>query len=160
MCLSNRRPGCTSARPSGASRAWISRLKQRTESIAAMPRNCWASRRRRALSTPSDSAISHLAGPCYDVHQAMAQVSSMSDLCKQPSNRKLATVSAAILALTSVVRAQNAIPSGVVSSPQAERTLLDRYCVVCHSEKAKAAGNEAARKMTLDTLDVTHVEKD
>jgi len=90
----------------------------------------------------------------------MAQVSSRSDLCKQPSNRKLATVSAAILALTSVVRAQNAIPTGVVSSPQAERTLLDRYCVVCHSEKAKAAGNEAARKMTLDTLDVTHVEKD
>ena len=40
-------------------------------------------------------------------------------------------------------------------SPQ--RALLDRYCVGCHSERAKAAGQEPARKITLDDLDVEHV---
>jgi len=40
-------------------------------------------------------------------------------------------------------------------SPQ--RALLDRYCVGCHNERAKAAGQEPARKITLDDLDVEHV---
>jgi hypothetical protein len=41
--------------------------------------------------------------------------------------------------------------------PDARRALLDRYCVSCHNEKAKAAGQEPARKLTLDDLDVNHV---
>jgi hypothetical protein len=39
------------------------------------------------------------------------------------------------------------------------RALLDRYCVTCHSQKAKAAGLEAAQRLTLDQVDPSHVEK-
>src|SRR6266487_1024772 len=38
-----------------------------------------------------------------------------------------------------------------------QRALLDRYCVTCHSQRAKAAGQEPARKLTLDDLDLEHV---
>src|SRR5258706_655255 len=41
--------------------------------------------------------------------------------------------------------------------PTAQRALLDRYCVSCHSQKAKAAGQEPARKLTVDDLDVTRI---
>jgi Protein of unknown function (DUF1592)/Protein of unknown function (DUF1588)/Protein of unknown function (DUF1585)/Protein of unknown function (DUF1587)/Protein of unknown function (DUF1595) len=41
------------------------------------------------------------------------------------------------------------------SSPQ--RALLDRYCVGCHSQRAKAAGQDSARKLTLDDLDPARV---
>ena len=40
------------------------------------------------------------------------------------------------------------------------RGLRDRYCVVCHSQKAKAAGLESSLRLTLDTVDLAHVEKD
>jgi uncharacterized protein DUF1592/uncharacterized protein DUF1588/uncharacterized protein DUF1587/uncharacterized protein DUF1585/uncharacterized protein DUF1595 len=43
------------------------------------------------------------------------------------------------------------------SSPQ--RALLDLYCVSCHSQRAKAAGRESARKLTLDDLDPTRVSE-
>ncbi len=42
-------------------------------------------------------------------------------------------------------------------SPQ--RALLDRYCVSCHSQRAKAAGQESARKLTLDDLDPARVSE-
>src|SRR5262249_32715117 len=41
------------------------------------------------------------------------------------------------------------------ASPQ--RALVDRYCVGCHSQRGKAAGQEPARKLTLDDADITHV---
>src|SRR3954471_9768398 len=34
----------------------------------------------------------------------------------------------------------------------AERDLLNRYCVGCHSERAKAAGMDSARKISLDSI--------
>src|SRR5229473_2346575 len=37
------------------------------------------------------------------------------------------------------------------------RVLLDRYCVGCHNQRAKAAGQEPARKLTLDDLDVARI---
>ncbi len=40
-------------------------------------------------------------------------------------------------------------------SPQ--RALINQYCVGCHSQRGKAAGQEASRKITLDDLDITHV---
>ena len=43
------------------------------------------------------------------------------------------------------------------SSPQ--RALLDRYCVGCHSQRAKAAGQDSARKLTLDDLDPARVSE-
>ena len=38
-----------------------------------------------------------------------------------------------------------------------ERDLLNRYCVGCHSERAKAAGMDSARKISLDSIDLTNV---
>ena len=35
-----------------------------------------------------------------------------------------------------------------------QRALLNRYCVSCHSQRAKAAGLDSARKLTLDDLDL------
>jgi hypothetical protein len=42
----------------------------------------------------------------------------------------------------------------------AERQLLDRYCLTCHSETARARGLDSARKLALDTLDITRVARD
>ncbi|HEV8346931.1 MAG TPA: DUF1592 domain-containing protein [Vicinamibacterales bacterium] len=48
-----------------------------------------------------------------------------------------------------------------VAAPAAEnnaqRALLDRYCVGCHNQRGKAAGQEPARKITLDDLDLARV---
>jgi mono/diheme cytochrome c family protein len=46
-----------------------------------------------------------------------------------------------------------------VASATAESALLTRYCVTCHSQKAKAAGLDAAQRITLDNLDPAHVEE-
>jgi len=54
-------------------------------------------------------------------------------------------------AVAVVPAAQPAPPA----SPQ--RALINQYCVSCHNQRAKAAGQEAARKLTLDDLDVTKV---
>ncbi|HKB14190.1 MAG TPA: DUF1592 domain-containing protein [Vicinamibacterales bacterium] len=43
------------------------------------------------------------------------------------------------------------------STAAAQRALLDRYCVGCHNQRGKTAGQEPARKITLDDLDVAHV---
>ena len=48
-------------------------------------------------------------------------------------------------AVAAVLAAQPAPPP---ASPQ--RALLNQYCVGCHNQRAKAAGQEAARKLTLD----------
>ena len=61
----------------------------------------------------------------------------------------------AILASVGAIYGQ---PSGPVANARAERALLDQYCVVCHNQNAKTKGLEAARKLTLDNLDVAHVE--
>ena len=49
--------------------------------------------------------------------------------------------------------------SQVTTTSAQERALLDQYCVSCHSEKAKAAGMDSARKLTLDNLDTANVAK-
>src|SRR5258706_1105130 len=41
-----------------------------------------------------------------------------------------------------------------------EQQLLQQFCYACHSERAKAAGLDSARKLTLDTLDTTNVPRD
>jgi mono/diheme cytochrome c family protein len=41
----------------------------------------------------------------------------------------------------------------------AEHDLFTRYCVSCHSEKAKAAGMDSARKLTIDSIDFSDVHK-
>jgi hypothetical protein len=44
-----------------------------------------------------------------------------------------------------------------VLNADAERDLVNRYCVGCHSERAKAAGMDSARKISLDSVDLTNV---
>jgi mono/diheme cytochrome c family protein len=72
---------------------------------------------------------------------------------------------------TAVVRvapAPPAVPSGTapaasarpVATAATERQLLDKYCLACHSEKAKAAGVDSARKLAVDALDVNDVARD
>src|SRR5258708_906678 len=46
-------------------------------------------------------------------------------------------------------------PGAGAENPQ--RALLDRYCVGCHNQKSKAAGQEPARKLTVDDLDVSRI---
>jgi len=41
-----------------------------------------------------------------------------------------------------------------------ERQLLDKYCLACHNTKARAAGVDSARKLAVDTLDVSQVSRD
>jgi hypothetical protein len=41
-----------------------------------------------------------------------------------------------------------------------QRAFLNQYCLTCHNERAKAAGLESARRMTLDALDPASVDKD
>ncbi len=47
--------------------------------------------------------------------------------------------------------------AGAPPSVPPQRALLDRYCVGCHNQRLKATGQEAARKLTLDDLDITHI---
>jgi uncharacterized protein DUF1592/uncharacterized protein DUF1588/uncharacterized protein DUF1585/uncharacterized protein DUF1587/uncharacterized protein DUF1595 len=48
-------------------------------------------------------------------------------------------------------------PAAAEPAASPQRALLDRYCVGCHNQRGKAAGQEPARKLTLDDLDVTRV---
>jgi mono/diheme cytochrome c family protein len=50
-------------------------------------------------------------------------------------------------------------PPAAASAPAVspQRALLNQYCVGCHNQRAKSAGQEAARKLTLDEIDVTRV---
>jgi mono/diheme cytochrome c family protein len=53
-------------------------------------------------------------------------------------------------------QAQSA-PAAAPAPVPPQRALLDRYCVSCHNQRAKAAGQEPARKLTLDDLDIAHI---
>src|SRR5690349_18830555 len=74
---------------------------------------------------------------------------------------KKTALAVAGLAILSLIAVSGQPQSGnqLVASASAERALLNQYCVVCHNEKAKAQGAEPARKLTLDNLDVAHVEQ-
>src|SRR3989442_4405781 len=50
-------------------------------------------------------------------------------------------------------------PTSTASSLSPERALLNQYCITCHNQRAKAAGQEAARKIALDQLDVDGVSE-
>jgi mono/diheme cytochrome c family protein len=72
-------------------------------------------------------------------------------------NRLLAVGSLATLPFV-CLQAQS--PSAA-TAPNAvtERALLNQYCVVCHNEKMKKAGQPSGMAITLDNLDVAHVEQ-
>ena len=48
-------------------------------------------------------------------------------------------------------------PQSAPAPASAQRALLDRYCVSCHSQRARASGQDSARKLTLDDLDPARV---
>jgi hypothetical protein len=58
-------------------------------------------------------------------------------------------------------RAQAPAAAGsAVLTPAAERQLLDKYCLACHSEKARLSGLDSARKLAVDALDTGNVMRD
>src|SRR6204780_5090875 len=77
--------------------------------------------------------------------------------------RLLAAVCLAGLPLICWSQTAPAVPTNppAVPAPTAvtERALLNQYCVVCHNEKAKKAGQPSGLAITLDNLDVAHVEQ-
>src|SRR5580765_326980 len=48
-------------------------------------------------------------------------------------------------------------PASSELTATAEHDLFARYCVNCHSEKAKAAGMDSSRKLTIDNIDFADV---
>jgi hypothetical protein len=52
-----------------------------------------------------------------------------------------------------------ATPPAPAPTAVTERALLNQYCVVCHNEKMKKAGQPSGLAITLDNLDVAHVEQ-
>jgi mono/diheme cytochrome c family protein len=74
----------------------------------------------------------------------------------------------ALRAPAPTVAAQTAAPSAAAQQPPSpaasapapaspQRVFVDRYCVGCHNQRGKAAGQEPARKITLDDLDIVRV---
>ena len=63
----------------------------------------------------------------------------------------------AVVTPTAGARPLQPPPPPGAAQVQPQRALLDRYCIGCHSQPAKAAGQEPARKLTLDDLDVARV---
>jgi len=69
-------------------------------------------------------------------------------------NRLFAVGSLAILPVALLAQTSAPAPTAVT-----ERALLNQYCVVCHNEKMKKAGQPSGMAITLDNLDVAHVEQ-
>ena len=61
---------------------------------------------------------------------------------------------AAVVALVLVAVGADAQPSARPPAANPNQALIDRYCVTCHNQRLKTA------KLALDTLDLTHPEKD
>ena len=87
-------------------------------------------------------------------------------------NRLLAVGCVALVPLVSLVFSRSALsqtaappaPSPAstaapVATAVTERALLNQYCVVCHNEKVKKAGQPSGLAITLDSLDVAHIEQ-
>src|SRR5580700_3174817 len=72
-------------------------------------------------------------------------------------NRLLAVGSLAILPFV-CLQAQSPAPTAAATAVS-ERALLNQYCVVCHNEKMKKAGQPSGLAITLDNLDVAHIEQ-
>jgi mono/diheme cytochrome c family protein len=57
-------------------------------------------------------------------------------------------------------QAQKSAAPATVTSAAAETAFFTQYCYGCHNQAAKARGVESALRITLDSLDPAHVEKD
>jgi mono/diheme cytochrome c family protein len=52
------------------------------------------------------------------------------------------------------------VPAQPALSDDEQRAFLKQYCVACHSERAKAAGMDSARKLSVEALDPANVAHD
>src|SRR5215468_12705561 len=71
----------------------------------------------------------------------------------------------ATLSLVFAVYGQTAGQQSQAAAPgadpvAAQKAIVSQYCMTCHSDKAKSAGMDSARKINFDQLDVAHVDKD
>ncbi len=69
----------------------------------------------------------------------------------------LAMMSVVLTVSGKTVPPQQQSPAPIASSVSAQQAIINQYCATCHSERAKAAGMDSARKLTLDSLDLAHV---
>ncbi len=53
-----------------------------------------------------------------------------------------------------------AVPAVATISDADQKAFLNQYCVACHSERAKAAGMDSARKLAVDGLDPANLAHD
>src|ERR1051326_934877 len=82
--------------------------------------------------------------------------------------KKTLVVVMGLVAILSLVFAVYGTPAGQqghaaapsADSVAAQKAIVTQYCMTCHSDKAKSAGMDSARKIDFDQLDVAHVEKD
>src|SRR5215471_13492039 len=64
----------------------------------------------------------------------------------------------AVYGQTTARPAQTAAPTA--DAVAAQKAIVSQYCLTCHSDKAKAAGMDSARKIDFDSLDIANVSKD
>jgi mono/diheme cytochrome c family protein len=57
-------------------------------------------------------------------------------------------------------QAQKPAAPAAITTPEAEKAFLTQTCYGCHNQAAKTRGVESALRLTLDSLDPAHVEKD
>src|SRR5262249_24078305 len=48
----------------------------------------------------------------------------------------------------------------VITTAEGEKAALNQYCVSCHGDAAKKRGEDQALRLTIDSLDPAHVEKE
>jgi len=75
----------------------------------------------------------------------------------QPAAQTAPTGAARRAAATQAVTAATPTPA---ISVEDQRAFLNQYCMACHSERAKAAGLDSARRLTMDSLDPANVDQD
>src|SRR5262245_12009502 len=71
----------------------------------------------------------------------------------------IATMSLALVVYGKAAGPQNQPAPPSAESVAAQKAIVTQYCMTCHSDKAKTAGMDSARKINFDTLDIAHVEK-
>ena len=65
-----------------------------------------------------------------------------------------------VIAICGQTAGQSAQSAAASDTAAAQRAIVAQYCSTCHSDKAKAAGMDSARKIDFDVLDIAHVSRD
>ena len=89
------------------------------------------------------------------VVHAQSPVASQAPAASQPQARPQPPARPT----TPTPRLASTAPAPTITA-EAQRAFLNQYCMACHSERAKAAGLDSARRLTMDPLDPGNVDKD